>query len=384
MSALSSAFLAFLLSVLLLVHPATAQNFQVLYNFGGSSDGGNPYASLIADSSGNLYGTASAGGSNNAGVVFTVNPSGTETVLYSFTGGTDGAYPFSALVRDIAGNLYGTTSAGGTDNDGVVFMLDPNGEEVVLHNFTGGTDGTNSLGGLLRDKSGNLFGTTSQGGSSNEGIVFEISASGAYSILHTFTGATNDGAYPTYTSLLMDAGGTLYGVTEEGGTINAGVVYKLSKTGKFNVLYSFTGGSRDGCYVLGTPFMDKEGAIYGTGSQCGASEVGTVWKLTKSGEETVLHNFAGGTADGEYPFAGVIVDAEGNVYGNTKYGGASGVGTVYRIATNGKETLLHSFDGADGKYPYGNFAQNPKGTPLFGITENGGTTGSGVVWKITR
>lgn len=362
---------------------AQAQTFRVLYNFAGSADGGDPYASLIRDTAGNLYSTVDYGGTSFAGAVFKVTPNGTETVRYSFTGGADGAYPFSAVVRDGAGNLYGTTSMGGSANAGVVFKVDPSGTETVLHSFTGGADGIIPIGGLLRDAAGNLYGTTSQGGSSNDGVLFKISPRGKETILHTFTGGAKDGKYPSYTSLLMDALGTLYGVTEEGGTADGGIVYKLSKTGKLTVLHSFTGGTTDGCNVLGTPFMDQNGNIYGTTSSCGTHKLGTVWKLTKYGKERVLHSFAGGVSDGEYPLAGVIVDANGNLYGNTETGGKTNVGTVYEITNSGKFILLHSFDGTDGKYPYGSFVQNAKGT-LFGTTQNGGSIGYGTVWKMMK
>src|SRR5579862_6914881 len=264
--------------------PAHARGLKVLYNFAGSSDGGDPYASLIRDSAGNLYGTADYGGTAFAGVVFKVAPDGTETALYSFSGGADGAQPFSALVRDTAGNLYGTSTMGGSANAGVVFKLDPGGTETVLHNFIGGADGTTPTGGLLEDKAGNFYGTASQGGTSNAGVLFEISAKGKYSILHTFTGATNDGKYPTYTSLLKDSAGNLYGVTEEGGSANGGILYKLNeKTGMLTILHSFTGGATDGCNVLGTPFIDKNGNFYGTTSSCGTSSLGTVWKVSANG-----------------------------------------------------------------------------------------------------
>ena len=363
--------------------PAQARGLTVLYNFAGSSDGGDPLASLIRDSAGNLYGTADYGGTAFAGVVFKVAPDGAETVLYSFSGGADGAQPISAVVRDKTGNLYGTTTMGGSANAGVVFKLDPGGTETVLHNFIGGTDGSTPTGGLLEDKAGNFYGTASQGGTSNAGVLFKISAKGKYSILHTFTGATNDGKYPTYTSLLMDSTGTLYGVTEEGGAIDGGILYKFSKTGKLTILHSFMGGTTDGCNVLGTPFVDANGNFYGTTSSCGTSSLGTVWKVSANGNETLLHSFAGGTTDGEYPLAGVIVDPSGDIYGNTETGGASNVGTVYGISANGTFTLVHSFDGTDGKYPYGSFVRSAKGT-LFGTTENGGTIGYGTVWKMTK
>jgi uncharacterized repeat protein (TIGR03803 family) len=362
--------------------PAQAHGLKVLYNFAGSSDGGDPFASLIRDSAGNLYGTADYGGTAFAGAVFKVAPDGTETALYSFSGGSDGAQPFSALVRDKAGNLYGTTTMGGSANAGVVFKLAPDGTESVLHNFTGGTDGTTPTGGLLEDKAGNFFGTASQGGTANAGVLFKIDAKGNYSILHTFTGAANDGKYPTYTSLLMGSKGTLFGVTEEGGAADGGILYKFSK-GKLTILHSFMGGTTDGCNVLGVPFLDASGNFYGTTSSCGTSSLGTVWKVSASGSETVLHSFAGGTSDGEYPLAGVIVDPGGNVYGNTETGGASNVGTVYAIGANGTFTLVHSFDGTDGKYPYGSFVRDARGT-LFGSTQNGGTIGYGTVWKISK
>jgi len=363
--------------------PAQARGLTVLYNFAGSSDGGDPFASLIRDSAGNLYGTADYGGTAFAGAVFKVAPNGIETVLYSFSGGADGAQPFSALVRDKAGNLYGTTTMGGSANAGVVFKLDPGGTETVLHNFIGGTDGTTPTGGLLEDTAGQFYGTASQGGTSNAGVLFKIGATGKYSILHTFTGATNDGKYPTYTSLLMDSKGALYGVTEEGGAANGGILYKFSTTGKLTILHSFMGGTTDGCNVLGTPFIDGNGNFYGTTSSCGTSSLGTVWKVSANGNETVLHSFAGGTTDGEYPLAGVIVDPSGDIYGNTETGGASNVGTVYGISANGTFTLLHSFDGTDGKYPYGSFVRTAKGT-LFGSTQNGGTIGYGTVWKMRK
>jgi len=263
----------------------------------------------------------------------------------------------------------------------VVFKVDPSGSETVLHSFTGGADGVIPVGGLLRDAAGNLYGTTSQGGTSNDGILFKISPSGKETILHTFTGSTKDGKYPSYTSLLTDAQGNLYGVTEEGGSADGGILYKLSKTGKLTILHSFTGGTTDGCNVLGTPFRDAAGNFYGTTSSCGTDNLGTVWKVNKYGKEKVLHSFAGGTSDGEYPLAGVIMDAEGNLWGNTETGGATKFGTVYKISKSGHYTLVHSFDGTDGKYPYGSFAQNAKGT-IFGSALNGGTIGYGTVWKI--
>jgi uncharacterized repeat protein (TIGR03803 family) len=387
----STAFVAFFLLSSLLAQSAHAQSFQTLYAFSGSSDGGEPHAGVLRYAAGNLYGTAISNGAFGWGVVFMVDSAGIETVLHSFgNGDTDGRAPYGELVGDNAGNLYGTTYYGGgsgpcIDGCGTVFKVDKFGIETVLHSFAGGsTDGCWPYGGLVRDSDGNLYGTTQECGASNLGTVFKLDNSGTETILHNFAGGATDGAYPAYTTLLMDAQGTLFGVTEGGGTTSVGVVYQMTHTGTETVLYSFKGGTSDGCYVLGTPFMDKHGTIYGTASQCGTSGVGTVWKLTKDGVETVLHNFAAGTSDGENPSAGIVLDSAGNIYGTTTVGGAFGLGTVYRIGKKGKEIVLHSFDGADGQYPFGSLVQNPRTTVLIGTTQNGGTSGSGTVWEITK
>jgi len=368
---------------LIAAQSAQAQTLTVLYSFAGSSDGGDPYASLIRDADGNLYSTVGYGGTSYAGGVFKVDAKGNETMLYSFTGATDGAYPISALVRDQKGNLYGTTTQGGSVGAGVVFKVDSSGNETVLHNFTGGSDGVDPVGGLLLDKWGNLYGTTSQGGTSNCGVLFKLSPQGKETILHTFTGATNDGKYPTYTSPLMDEQGNLYGVTEEGGSAQGGVVYKLSKNHKFTILHSFAGGTNDGCNVLGKPFRDRYGDIYGTTSSCGTYSLGTVWKLTKNGKEALLHSFAGGTSDGEYPLAGVIEDASGNLYGSTETGGSANLGTAYKVNQKAEFTLLHSFTGRDGKFLDGGFVPDSQNT-LYGTAQNGGSIGYGTVWKLTK
>jgi uncharacterized repeat protein (TIGR03803 family) len=378
----SPAFLLVIVLGFVATQFSQAQTFSVLYNFGGAADGGDPYAGVIRDSNGNFYGTVGYGGTAYAGGVYKVDSLGNETMLYSFTGGADGNFPVSTLVRDSAGNLYGTTAQGGSAGAGVVFKVDPSGNETVLHNFTGGSDGVNPSGGLLLDAAGNLYGTTSQGGNFNCGILFKLSPAGTETILHIFTGAANDGKYPSYTSVVTDARGSLYGVTQAGGSTDHGVVYKLTHTGKFTVLYSFAGGTADGCNVLGIPYLDINGNIYGTTSSCGASGLGTVWKLTSSGTETVLHSFAGGTADGEYPLAGVIEDAHGNLYGSTESGGSANLGTMYRVSQTGKFTLLHSFTGPDGEYPYSGFVLH--NGDLYGTAQNRGSIGYGTVWKFGR
>ena len=368
-----------------------AQTLTVLYRFRGYSDI-FPYAGLVRDSAGNLYGTT-AGTACTApttayGTVFKVDPSGTQTVLHTFNF-SDGACPFAPLIRDAEGNLYGTTDQGGAFGYGTVFKLDPSGKETVLHSFNQGTaDGYYPSAGLLRDEAGNLYGTTENGGASEYGTVFKLDTSGIETILHNFAGA--DGEFP-YSGLIMDANGNLYGTTPKGG-IYQGVLYKLSKSGKFTLLHSFAGNG-DGCYPGGTPFMDQKGNLYGTTGYCGASGYGTVFKFDTSGKETVLHSFAGGTKDGAYPIAaGVLMDREGNLYGDTEMGGGTGCGgygcgTVYKLNKKGTLILLHTFTVSEGEYPFGDLSLDPKGNS-YGTASQGGRgcqgLGCGTVWKLTQ
>ena len=366
----------------------------VLHSFvGGLSDGQYPYGTLAMDAEGNLYGTAAGGGGTGCGgfgcgVVFEVNMSGTETVLHSFTGGSDGEYPYAELVRDAKGNLYGTAAGGGGTGCGgfgcgVAFKVNKKGTETVLYSFTGGpTDGCYPHGSLLMDTKGNLYGTTDECGTSDLGTVFKVSKTGEETVLHSFAGGTTDGDYPFYAGLLMDTEGNLYGNTYYGGASNEGVVYKLSKKGTLTVLHSFAGGTTDGCYPYGTPAMDTRGNLYGTTEHCGASSYGIVWKVSNKGKGTVLHSFAGGASDGEYPVAGVILDAKDNPYGDTAGGGASDLGTVYELKQKGTITLLHSFAGSDGAYPAGSLIWDAKGN-LYGTASQGGSDDYGTVWKLT-
>jgi len=362
---------ALLLSVVT-VRCAQAQTFTVLHEFSGPPDCASPTARLIRDSSGNFFGTTYNGGANGFGAVFVIDATGREAVLHSFDGSI-AAYPFAGLLRDGAGNFYGTLSY----NVGTVFKLNTKGEETELHVFSG-TDGSDPQGDLVRDREGNLYGTTCFGGASDYGTVFKLNLNGTYQVLHSFTGGS-DGACPI-AGVRRDAAGNLYGTASEGGDSNLGTVFKIDTTGTAAVLHSFSGS--DGATPYGTLIWDAARNVYGVTYYGGTSNAGTVFKIDAAGKETVLHNFTD-TPDGANPVAGLISDAAGALYGTTAHGGASGFGTVFRVGWTGRLTLLHSFSGSDGAYPYPGLTWGASGA-LYGNANAGGTFGVGVVFKISR
>jgi uncharacterized repeat protein (TIGR03803 family) len=356
---------------MLAIPSAKAQSLTVLYSFKGGSDGAFPAGGLVIDQAGNLYGTTvNGGGPNGCGTVFKIDTSGTETVLYRFctvAQGKDGASPAAALIMDQAGNLYGTTSGGGATGNGTVFKIDTAGNETVLYSFRGGLsgDGARPFGALITDKAGNRYGTTSFGG-----------------------------AFATC------------GLS--GSIISCGTVFKLDTSGNETVLYSFRGSS-DGGIPNGGVIMDQAGNLYGTTSQGGAFTFspcsilgcGTVFKLDPSGNETVLHNFTAFPRDGEAPQAALIMDQAGNLYGTTSVGGGGcppqgctngNDGTVFKVDTSGNETMLYIFKGppGDGEAPQASVAMDQAGN-LYGTTLLGGAgpcvilgtkTGCGALFKL--
>jgi len=367
-----------------------SQTFTTLHNFTGRADGAFPEAGVIQDRAGNLYGTAALGGHLGCysgwgcGVVYEMNTAGTETVLHSFSK-PDGFMPYTPLARDDAGNLYGTTVYGGSHDFGAVFKIDSAGNETLLHSFPGGrSDGCNPEQGLVRDKAGNLYGTTNGCGTSGGGTLFKVDSAGNETVLHNFAGGSSDGAMPQYGHLAMDKYGNLYGLTQYGGagagcSSGCGVLYKLSKSGTLTVLHSFAGGASDGCYPFGSVTIDKARNLYGTTLGCGASNGGTIWEVSKKGKKTILHSFAG-RSDGCDPWAGVTRDSKGNMYGVTYGCGANYDGALYELSANGTLTLLHSFDSSDGLHPLGEVLRTADGT-LFGTTAYGGAYGDGTAWK---
>jgi uncharacterized repeat protein (TIGR03803 family) len=357
---------------------ARAASEVVLHNFASPPQGAFPYASVIRDAADNLYGTANSGGTANAGVVYRLDAAGQVTVIHNFTGGADGGFPYAGVIRDSAGNLYGTTSNGGASNTGVVYKLDASGQETVLHNFTGGTDGLSPYAGVTRDSAGNLYGTTTNGGTSNAGVVYKLDAASHETVLYNFTGGA-DGGHP-YAGVIGDSAGNLYGTALDGGTSNAGVVYKLDAAGHETVLYNFTGGA-DGRYPYAGVIRDSAGNLYGTASWAGSPIAGLVYKLDATGHQTVLYTFTGGD-DGGSPRSGVMRDAEGNLYGTTVTGGTGYGGVVYKLDAAGHETVLYNFTrGADGGAPNAGVIRDSAGN-FYATTQMGGSAGLGVVCKL--
>ena len=351
-----------------------------LYAFTGGSDGAAPFSPLLCNADGSVYGTTSGGGASGAGTVFRVDPTGHEVVVYSFTGGPDGAYPYAGLVQDFAGNLYGTTSGGGLvsgfNGAGVVFKLDTHGNETVLYSFTGGLDG-GYPNNVIRDIFGNIYGTTSGGGSDNAGVVFKLDRKGNETVLYSFTGGA-DGAYPYY-GVVEDFFGNLYGTTANGGSAGYGVVFKVDTQGHETVLYSFTGGS-DGAYPYSGVTLDLFGNLYGTANTGGSAGDGVVFKVDTHRHESVLYNFPGGEG-GANSDAGVVFDLAGNLYGDTGGGGASGLGMVFKLNPAGHETVLYDFPATDGANPQAGVVQDSLGN-LYGATPGGGLHLAGTVYKI--
>ncbi len=358
---------------------APAQTLTVLHSFTGNPDGSMPYGSLVRDSSGNLYGTTTQGGTSGNGTVFKTTSTGTTTVLHSFSGTPDGSTPYGALAIDASGNLYGTTIIGGTSGNGTVFKTTSTGTTTVLHSFAGNPDGANPYGGLVVDSSGNLYGTTVIGGTSNNGTVFKTTSTGTTTLLHNFAG-NPDGSRP-YGGLVRDSSGNLYSTTSQGGSSNLGTVFKTTSTGTTTVLHNFAGNPDGSSPYYDGLVRDSSGNLYGTTTQGGSSNLGTVFKTTSAGTTTVLHSFVG-TPDGSGPYGGLVVDSSGNLYGTTVIGGTSNNGTIFKTTSTGTTTVLHNFAGnPDGSRPYGGLIIDSSGI-LYGPTTQGGTSGLGTVFKI--
>jgi uncharacterized repeat protein (TIGR03803 family) len=371
--------------------------YAVLYSFGvTATDGENPASSLL-NVGGTFYGTTVAGGSGcyasgGCGTVFSVTTSGTETVLHNFTGGEDGALPYAPLI-DVGGMLYGTT-AGGASTGGTVFSMTPAGSETPLYHFQSSPDGFDPHASL-HDVDGTLYGTTFLGGTKDGGTAFKIATSGGESVIHSFQGTRerhDDGKYPAVS--LLSIAGTLYGTTYGGGLKNRGTVFQITLPHHEALLHNFKGGESDGAYPRGG-LIAVNGALYGTASGggnggckgCGNHEhYGLVFRITKSGKFHPIYKFKGYPNDGAVP-DGDLVYVHGTFYGTTESGGANcsithGCGTIFSLTPTGAEAVLHSFSAEkDGSRPIAGLI-NLRGT-LYGTTSYGGTYNAGTVFAIT-
>ena len=298
------------------------------------SDGDEPVAAFLLDSDGNLYSTTFAGGTNGYGTVFKITPGGTLTTLHNFNM-TDGAYPSTGVVQATNGSLYGTTRSGGGDNDGTVFNLTVDGTLMTLHSFDR-TDGYEPNGPLIQATDGNFYGTTYSGGTNGYGTAFKITPGGTLTTLYSFCSQTNctDGALPG-AGVVQAANGNLYGTTTDGGTNGYGTVFEINSAGRLTTLHSFDG--TDGYSPMAPLIQATDGNFYGTtylgGTNCcgrGRVTYGTVFKVTPSGTLTTLHSFDGG--DGDEPFGALFQATSGTFYGTTFYGGARNDGTVFSLS----------------------------------------------------
>lgn len=381
---------------------APAQTFKSLYSFTGGNDGGGPLGPFAIDAEGNLYSaTAYSQNGIGGGTVFKLSQAGKLSVLHSFTGGEngDGANDSSGVIRDLAGDIYGTTQTGGFNNQGVVFKVTKSGKESVLHRFTGGSDGMEPTAGLVRDSAGNLYGTTGGGARCVAcGTVFKVDKAGKETVLYRFKGAP-DAAHVLFGNLFLDGTGNLFGVTYYGGLttgcaapqLGCGTVFEVSPNGRGGwsekVFYRFKGGAA-GAYAYSGLVRDANGNFYGTtewggNSGCSGLGCGTVYKLDSSGNETVLYRFTGGS-DGQAPGEVLILDGHGNLYGTASEGAkgacSDGCGTVFKLDTTGKLTVLHSFSEADGAHPL-SLLRDTAGN-LYGTTSFGGSSNWGTVFEI--
>jgi uncharacterized repeat protein (TIGR03803 family) len=371
-----------------------AASENILHSFDGGADGSFP-ASDVIYTKGELIGATDTGGNSGCianlgcGVLFKFTLRGGEAVIHAFEHGTQQSLPAPNGVVDVGGVLYGTTCCGGPQNTGTAFKLTPDGVETRLHVFGTRPGDAASPYGTLNDFKGRLFGTTLYGGRYGKGTVFSITPNGAETVLHSF-GGVGDGVGPS--AGLIQAHGQLYGTTRDGGTDNAGTIFSITPAGAETVLYSFKGGV-DGSFpeagLLGTG-DGLLGTTYSGGShKCGGAGCGTIFQVSFSGAESILHAFSGGPDDGELPQAGLVASGD-SYYGTTLLGGMHGscagsgtsCGTVFQLTKTGAFSLIHRFpdQDSDGQYPVGNLATS--GGVLYGLTLGGGTHGLGSLFSI--
>jgi uncharacterized repeat protein (TIGR03803 family) len=407
---------------------ARSQTEKVLYSFCSTTscaDGSYPASNLIPDVSGNFYGTTTSGGnftancpSTGCGTLFEVSKTGAETILYKFSGIPGGAFPSGNLVQDADGNFYGTTQAGGNTSGacpsigcGTVFELIKSGDtytEKVLYAFSAATatdpDGTQPALGVVRDDNGNLYGTLSglpppncAASAVGCGLVFKITSAGEEEVLYRFEGK-GDGAYPQ-APLVLDSKGNLYGTTANGGsfagpcaTYGCGTLFRITPAGKEEMLYRFKG-LPDGRMPMGPVVLGSNGSLFGTtwtggdttNIRCSiqASGCGVVFEWKPSGGMSVFYSFKGGLKDGQSPIAGLLLDSHGGLFGTTSAGGSYGRGTVFKVASTGVETVLHSFKGVPDGFSSRSSPLLDVAGNLYGTTIYGGANDDGTLFRVT-
>ncbi|HLV79315.1 MAG TPA: choice-of-anchor tandem repeat GloVer-containing protein [Chthonomonadaceae bacterium] len=349
---------------------------------GGSSDGSAPSGTPILASNGNIYGAAALGGPSGAGVIYKMSGSGFlhESLLYAFKGGTsDGKSP-SVLIQASDGNLYGITQQGGASNNGTVFKLTLSGTETILHSFAGGASDGSSPTSLFQGADGKLYGVCRFGGAHSEGMAFRMSLSGSETLLYSFGSSTDDPGQPL--AMMQDSDGHFYGIGLIGGVSGEGSVFTMTTSGTESLLHSFpTNSGIDPSNPNNGLMQAANGNFYGVTYQGGIDNKGTVFQITPDGHQSILHSFSG-NPDGANPFGVLVQDSSGTLYGVTNGGGANGNGAIFKVTTGGVETILHSFNGSDGAAPLCGLTPASDGN-LYGACFEGGSTGRGTIFKIT-
>ena len=378
--------------------------FKLLHSF-DLTDGSGPFAPLVQASTGNLFGTTSVWGPHDNGTIFRIDPiTGQLTTVYGFcsqSGCVDGANPDAPLVQAADGDFYGTTSYGGSYNNGTVFKVTPGGALTTLHSFAV-LDGSDPDVGLLHASDGNFYGSTASGGLWQGGTIFKITSSGALTTLHSFctqNGCTG-GEYPL--ALIQAADGNFYGTTENGGTHGEGTVFKMTPAGAVTILHDFCSiaACTDGAAPYAGLVQGSDRDFYGATLRGGAGRscyngCGTIFKITPAGTLTTLYSFCSqsGCPDGSGPLTMLVQATDGNFYGTTNAGGArcayytGGCGTVFSITPDGTLTTLHTFEVTDGGSPLAGLIQDTNGS-FYGTTSIGGsstacTYGCGTVFSLS-
>jgi len=393
--------------------PTNGVTLTTLHAFGATSiDAHAPNSPLILGSDGNFYGVTYSGGANDLGALFKFSPAGVETVVYSFgASSSDGTQPAS-VIQGTDGNFYGTTVTGGsygtgscaaalTDcvpGDGTIFKFNPTtGVETVLYSFGAiSTDGINPNGNLLLASDGNFYGTTGAGGANSNGAVFKVSTSGIETLLYSFgSGSSTDAKTPS-AGLIQGSNGELYGTTTLGGAHGSGAVFQISTGGIESVLYSFGNATNDGSTPYAALLQGSDGNLYGTTIFGGSNKLGSLFKVTTGGAESIVYSFGSSSTDGTLPYDSVIEDSSGNFYGTTYSGGAygsslcvgattscyPGYGTIFKVTSAGAESVLYSFGSTatDGIYPAGGLILN--GGTFYGATTAGGAYSGGILFSL--